>query len=390
LRLVKGDQRAIRQLNRSTILNFLRKQGSLSRVKLKQLSGLSGAAVTGVVAELIRDQLLIEESLGTSTGGRPPVLLAINPQSCLAVGIKLMPDHLTAVLTNISIETQTRIEYPLPDTAPAAVVAAVAATVKSLLKQAGRSRKRPLGVGIGMPGMIDFRHGVCVHSPMLGWRDVPIGAMIEKSLRCPVYVDNDVNAFAEAERLFGRGRQSSNFVVVTIGRGIGSGLVINGRTFRGHRGGAGELGHVLTERDGQACQCGNRGCLEAYASEPAMLRRIKEKAPGKAGQSIDAMLAGAKAGNKIVLEVLRDGGIRVGIAVASLVNLFDPELIVMGGEGMRLGEAFFGPLRESLFAHVFNGLGDDLEVVVEPWDDEAWARGAAGLVVGRTFDANFG
>jgi predicted NBD/HSP70 family sugar kinase len=120
-----------------------------------------------------------------------------------------------------------------------------------------------------------------------------------------------------------------------------------------------------------------------------MLGRIKEKAPGKAGQSIDAMLASVKAGNKIVLEVLRDGGARVGIAVAALVNLFDPELIVMGGEGMRLGEAFFGPLRESLFAHLFNGLGEGLEVVVEPWDDEAWARGAAGLVVGRTFDPNF-
>ena len=217
------------------------------------------------------------------------------------------------------------------------MVAAVAAAVKSLLKQAGRSRKPPLGVGIGMPGMIDFRHGVCVHSPMLGWRDVPIGEMIEKSLHCPVYVDNDVNAFAEAERLFGRGRQSSNFVVVTIGRGIGSGLVINGRTFRGHRGGAGELGHVPTQRDGRACQCGNRGCLEAYASEPAMLSRIKEKAPGKAGQSIDAMLASVKAGNKMSSKSC----VTVALsrhAVAALVNLFD-QADRDGGEGMRLSEA---------------------------------------------------
>lgn len=389
MRLVKGDQRAIRQLNRSAILNLLRRRGSVSRVQLKELSGLSGAAVTSVVAELMRDGLLIEQAVGTSTGGRPPVMLAINPKSCFAVGIKLMADHMTAVLTNISIETQERIDYPLPDAQPATVVAAVTAAVRKLLKQAGCSKKQLLGLGIGMPGMIDFRQGICVHSPMLGWRLVPIGKMIEQSVRCPTYIDNDVNAFAEAERLFGRGRQSSNFIVVTVGRGIGAGLVINGRTFRGHRGGAGELGHVPTETDGRPCQCGNRGCLEAYASEPAMLNRIKEKESGAAGQSIDGMLESAKAGNKATLEILRDGGRRVGVALAGLVNVFDPELIVIGGEGVRLGDAFFGPLRESLSAHVFNGLGDGLQVVTEPWDDDAWARGAAGLVVSRTFEANF-
>jgi len=386
---VKGDQRAIRRMNRGTILNLLRREGQLSRAQLGVRSGLSGAAVTTVVAELLRDELLVEHATGTSTGGRPPVYLTINPEKVFAVGIKLMPEHLTAVVTNISIEARERLDYPIADMRPGAVLDAVGRATRKLLKQAGCGDRSPLGVGIGMPGIIDFRRGVCVESPLLGWRDEPIGERLEKALGCPVFVDNDVNAFAEAERLFGRGRQASNFVLVTVGRGVGAGLVINGRTYRGQHGGAGDFGHMPLQGADRTCVCGRQGCLEAYASEPAMQEEFRRRSGARRAPGVARLVELAETGDPVASAILADGGSRLGTAVAALARLVDPELIVISGEGTRLGRAYFDPMHRSLRAH---GIGDGsraggIEVVMDPWNDDTWACGAAGLVVGETFNS---
>lgn len=385
MRSLRGnDQSVVRALNRNALLNMLLQGAPLSRVQLRERSGLSGAAVTAVIAELIEDGLVEEQATGPSTGGRPPVLLTVHYNARAAVGFKLMERGLDAVLANLGGEVGHHVRCDLPDTRPETVVRTAAEVTARLLDGSGVSRERLVGLGMGLPGVIDTESGVCVHSAYLGWHGVPIAELLERATGVPTVIDNDVNAFAAAERLFGHGRQARHLAVVTVGRGIGSGLVANGRTYRGARGGAGELGHTVSERGGRVCDCGKRGCLEAYASEPALVARAREAAPDLTLPDIHAVLA--QRDDPRLRALLTDAGERVGVALANLVNLFNPELIVIGGEGVRLGEPYFSALRRTLRENAFDGLADDLPVIIEPWGDEAWARGAASLAISRTFD----
>lgn len=386
MRSLRGnDQSVVRALNRNAIFNTLHREGPLSRVQLKERSGLSGAAVTGVVAELIRDGLVAEREAGVSTGGRPPVLLSVNYQARFAVGIKLMERRLEAVLTNLGGEVQYHLPLDLPDHQPETVVRVVQEAVQTLLTSTGTRTEQLTGLGIGLPGVIDDQ-GVCLHSDYLGWENVPITELLERTLGVPVWADNDVNAFAAAERLFGHGKGVSNLVVVTVGRGIGAGIVANGQPVRGRNGGAGEFGHVVSEKGGRPCECGKRGCLEAYASENALLAQAQEVAPDLKLSSRDDLYAHRH--EPRLQALFAQAGERIGLQLANLVNLLNPELIVIGGEGVRYGDLLFTPLRQALREHSFAGLARDLPVIVEPWGDDAWARGAASLAVSRTFDLN--
>lgn len=383
---LKGDQSAVRALNRRLVLNQLRQFGPLSRVKLAELTGLSSAAITGVTAELIQERFLTEQAVGESRGGRPPILLDLNYQAHQAVGLKLMEDRLEAVLTDLATRVLRRESRFLRGRSPHDVAEQAAEVTATLLAHADLSASHLVGIGMGLPGVIDANKGLCVQSPILGWRNVPIAALIADRVGVPVWVDNDVNAFAAAERLFGHGKRARSFVTVTVGRGIGAGLVLDGRIYRGRQGGAGELGHTVVEPGGRPCECGNRGCLEAYASEPSLLARFAEQHPHAAPADLPGLLALLSAEHPTAQALVADAGRRVGYALANLVNVLNPELIVLGGEGVRLGDAFVHPLRHALQESAFDGLAHDLPVVVDAWGDDAWARGAASLALQYTFD----
>ncbi|HWG85304.1 MAG TPA: ROK family transcriptional regulator, partial [Deinococcales bacterium] len=383
MRTLKGDQSTVRALNRRLILNTIRQSGPLSRSQLAERTGLSPAAVTGVTAELIADGYLLEGSLGEAVVGRPPILLDLNVSAFYAVGLKLMEDRIEAVLTDLATTVVERATLTLPDHTPESVAATAARAVDHFMT-GGRDRARLIGTGLGMPGVIDADSGTCRQSPILGWRDVPIGRMISEATGAPAWVDNDVNAFATAERLFGRGRNAQSFLTVTFGRGIGAGLVLDGRVYRGTFGGAGEFGHTTSEPGGRQCECGKHGCLEAYASEPALAARLAEHS-GLPNGGIEGFLAATSTGDPTALELQDDAARRAGIRLADLVNVLNPELVVIGGEGVRLGERFFEILRDSLAEHAFDGLADQLPFFVDEWGDDAWARGAASLAVQQAF-----
>ena len=387
MRTLKGDQSTVRAMNRRLILNHIRQTGPASRARLAEITGLSPAAVTAVTAELIGDQFLLERSVGESSGGRPPILLDLDFNAHYAVGLKLMESRLIGVLTDLSTQVIDQTSIALERHEPETVADSAAAITGELLGRARAGRERLIGVGLGMAGVIDAANGICRSSPYLGWRGVPIADLIRQRIGATVWIDNDVNAFAAAERLFGHGKRAQNFVVVTVGRGIGAGLVLGGELYRGRDGGAGEFGHTLSEPGGRRCECGNHGCLEAYASEPALVKRYNERVPKKAAvRDIGGFLDRLAGGDAATLELLEDAGNRVGRNLANLVNLLNPEVIVIGGEGVRLGEVFFAPMREAMREHAFNGLARDLPVFIDAWGDDAWARGAASLAVQRAFD----
>lgn len=255
--------------------------------------------------------------------------------------------------------------------------------MKAFLEAAEVEPERLIGTGIGLPGFIDPAAGVCRHSALLGWHDVPLEEMLEADFPTPVVLDNDVNTLTLYEALFGSGRGLEDFLVVTIGRGIGMGAVVNGRMMRGAGGGAGEFGHIPMVEDGPACTCGRRGCLEALASDPALVGQA-QAAGLKVENAVD-LLALAKAGDAMATDLYRRAGGWLGRGLATLVNLFNPHRIILSGEGMQAAEFLIPAVEAALSEHTFAGLAEELTLTVEPLDDVIWARGAASLALDALF-----
>lgn len=379
---LKGNPGTARLLNRRLVLNCLRHAGPMSRADLAGVTGLSPAAVTLVTAELMSEDLLQEGVHAITSAGRRPVPLDINYGARLAVGIKLTEQHLVGVLTDLSTKVLRGATIEFDNMAPGSVVNAAARLVRQLAPTRAE-RERLAGVGLGLPGLISTERGVVLESYRLGWSDVPLASLLAQRVEVPVWIDNDVNAYGVAQHLFGHGRQTGTLAVVTVGRGIGASLLINGRLHSGKRGAAAELGHVLVQEGGRACECGRLGCLEAYASEPSMLRLWRERVPGVEHSGIDAFFALAAQGDAVCVDILRQAGHQLGLRMADMVNLLDPDLLVIGGESVRFGPLLFDALRAALAQRVFYKVPP---LLIAEWGEDAWVRGAAALAIQKFFD----
>ena len=378
--LLRGNQGTTRAINRRLIINHLRRFGPTSRSELAEVTGLSPAAVTFVTASLIREGFVVESG-ASGTRLRP---IDINYSAHFAVGLKLMERELYAVLTDFSTRILNSLTLPFNRLNPIIVADAAAAATSSLLRQANVRRARLAGIGLGLPGIIDIAGGVCVQSHRLNWNDVPIAGMIAERTKVPVWADNDVNAFAVAEHLFGHGRKASSLIAVTTdGRGVGAGIVLDGQLYHGRHGGAGEFGHIPLVEDGRNCDCGRRGCLEAYVSVPSLVNELRTTEPRRNRITAEEMASLGAAGDAAVVKILGQAGRMLGRGLASLVNLFDPEILVIGGEGVRFGEPLFAPMRSELDR---SSMIPAPTVAIHVWDDDSWARGAAGLALQRFFD----
>lgn len=378
------SRQSTRQINEALVLGAVHDHGPISRTDLVELTALSPASITGITAKLINAGLVREREGGVSTGGRPPVLVDIDRDAGCVIGIKLTEHQLIAALTDLGAKTLAHHTVPLgADRSPGAVVSALTAIVQELRSEAPKSTF--FGVGVGLAGAIDRQAGICRFSPYLPWRDIPLGALLEARLDVPVVVENDVSALTLAERWFGGGAGLDDFVVVTLGRGVGLGMVLNGRLYRGGRGAGGEFGHITMQPDGPLCDCGKRGCLEALIGEPALSRSIV--AACGTDVSVETALERARAGDDVAARAFGAAAVMLGLALSGVVNVLNPRRIIVGGEGAAWLEFMAQPLRDTLAAHCFDGLFADLDLVVEPWDDEAWARGAAGLMLDELFHA---
>jgi predicted NBD/HSP70 family sugar kinase len=381
-RLRSANRRLLREINATLILGIVRDHGPIARMDIASLSGLSPATVSGITNELIAQGLIYEQEAGASTGGRPPILLSLNRQAGLVLGAKLTEREIVSALIDLdaAIVDQQTMHLP-PDPGPEQVVAAIADLVADLRSR--HPRQRIFGLGLGMAGVIDRRAGVCRFSPFFRWRDVPLGPLLAERLGLPVILDNDVNTLTLAEQWFGTGSGVSDFLVVTLGRGVGMGMILNGQLYRGGCGGAGEFGHITIDPDGPPCDCGKRGCLEALVSNPALLRQAR----AMLGHDVDfdEAVARARDGDGTLQAIFAGAGRRLGLALSHLVNVFNPRLMIVGGEGARAADLFLPALRETLAVHCFDGFFNDLQLVVDPWGDDAWARGAAGLMLEELF-----
>lgn len=378
-----AQKHLLRAINRAAILNMIKAHGTIARTDIALHTGLSPATVSTLTAELIEDGLIFEKQEGTSRGGRRPILLALEPNGAKVVGIKLAEDDATLALTDLNAKIVHHINIPLAERDPKNVSLQLVRGIDQLLDTAGVLRKHLLGVGVGVSGVVDSKMGVCLTSPHNGWRDVPFASLLERHLDCMAYLDNNVNTLTLIEQIYGAGQQLTDFLVVTIGRGVGMGIVANGQIVRGATGGAGEFGHIVIDPDGFACNCGNRGCLETFVADPWLVRRAQMH--GVAVNDPEALTQQADAGNRLAREVFADAGTVLGCAIASLVNLFNPSLIIISGEGVRAGALIFDPMRRAMQQHMFAQLAEAVSVCIEPLTDTTWARGAASLVLEKLF-----
>jgi len=393
-----ADRFLIRSINQSILLNLVRGHAPISRPQLAMLSGLSQATVIKITNNLIDRHLILEEEYAESTGGRRAGLLEINPEGAFAVGLMAQPTSLTAVILNLNSDPvySQQWDIAMRDNYPQAIDL-VAQCLEELFSKSGISREKIIGVGLGMGGLIDAENGCCVDSWIMNWQNVEISRPLEDRLRIPVFLDNDINCLAIYEKLFGQGQPYHHFLVVAVGRGVGLGIVINDDLYRGASGGAGEFGHTAVTTEGRLCACGNSGCLETYVSDAGIVKNYLEYVRsntyslemGVQELTTHEVLGLARNGDEAAKAAFHRAGILLGVSLANLVNIFNPECVVLSGHdddaSILCGDWLLEPMHQEFKQHLFSQMGRDLHFIVERRDFESWARGAGSLVLRHFF-----
>ncbi len=379
------------------MLRHIRQAGPVPRIELADRTGISRATVTTITAELLSHGLIEEvaraDSSGDSRRGRPRVDLRINGKAHLLAGMKLTDRKLSLVLMDFEGAELAELETQMPASmqSPGQLATEIGAALNVLTARAGRSLADLSGVGVGIAGVVEAARGFVYWSPSLSDRNIPLGAVLSDHLGIPVFVDNDANLVAVAEQGFGLGRGHDDFIVVTIESGVGLGLVIGGKVYRGTRGCGAEFGHTKIHFEGALCRCGQRGCLEAYVADYALLREALT-VPGAADPTegtearMQALLAAARAGDASARSILDRSGRVFAMGLANLVNIFDPELIILAGEQMQFDHLYADAVIEAMRRSIVQVDKPPPEVVIHKWGNLMWARGAAAYALDQVTD----
>jgi predicted NBD/HSP70 family sugar kinase len=328
-----GDQTLLKRMNKSLVLDTIIASAPISRADISAKIGMNKASVSSLVTEWIEEQLVLETGLGQSSGGRKPVMLLYNRRAGFAVGVDLGVNYISAVLTDLSGDVVLQERHRLSTSDPVSVTTHVVRITRSLIAQAPDAPYGIVGIGAGVPGIVD-ETGTVLTAPNFGWRDVPLAAMLQDEIGLPVTIDNEANAGAVGEKQYGIGQAVGNLVYISAGIGIGTGLIVGHEVYRGASGFSGELGHMTIQADqGLPCSCGSVGCWEMYASENALLHRTG-RIPER--EELESVIRLASEGDAAAIQVFADIGRYLGIGIATIVNAFNPEMIIIGN---RLGLA---------------------------------------------------
>lgn len=378
-----GSLEALRERNRSRVIETLRREGVSSRAEIARRTGLSRTTVSSLVTDLLSAGLVTEraEHSRAAHAGRPPVMISLDQSAGVALGIDFGHSHLRVALADLSSAVIGELEREIDvDHAGASGLDAAAELAEELLDGAGIESDRVIGAGMGLSGPIDHVTGRAHASAILpGWIDVDAQKGMEERLGVPVRLENDANLGALAEAAFGAGRGASNLVYLMMSSGIGAGLFLNGRLFRGTVGTAGEVGHTLVDEGGPLCRCGNRGCLETFASGPVLAELVS--AARDETVSMPRMLELAAEGDAGARRVIADAGRVTGRALANLCNQLNPELIVVGGRLAQAGDVLLDPLRESIRRYAIAAAADAVSVLPSGLGERAELLGALALVI---------
>ncbi|GLZ61265.1 ROK family transcriptional regulator [Micromonospora sp. NBRC 107095] len=390
MELARATNRSVRLRNRSALLTKLFLDGPLTRQDLVRSTGLSQPAVSNVVADMIDEGLVAEAGAAESDGGRPSMLLRIEPRFAFVVGVDVGETRVRMELFDFAMTLLASVEYPLDParTEPDLVAGHVLAGIDALTGQAGVTPGDVLGVGIGVSGVVEQGAEAVVHAQALGWDRVPLERLIGAGTDVPLHIDNGAKTLGQAEMWFGAGRGARHAVFALVGSGVGASVVTNGVTYRGASSSAGEWGHTTLVYGGRACRCGARGCLEAYVGAEAIIDRYREArrgraVPGEDEESQLAALVAAAETSATARRVLDDTAGYLGAGVANLINLFNPERVVLGGwAAMALGD-LLPAVREAAGRQALRQPYEQASIELCRLGVDAVALGAATLPIAR-------
>jgi len=325
-----GDQHLVKKINKAIVLDVIRTNSPLSRARLSDMTGLHKGTVSALVGELIEERFVYEIGFGQSSGGRKPVMLLFNKTAGHAVGVDLGVNYVLAVLTDLEgqIVAETQVELERQDVE--FVYGKLADAMRNLIGQAPDSPYGIVGAGVGVAGIVDGEGNV-LFAPNLEWENVDLKHRLENEFGFPVVIENEANAGALGEKHYGTGKNASNLVYLSVGIGIGAGIVIGKQLFKGGAGFSGEIGHTTIETNGKKCRCGNNGCWERYASERAVLELARPLGVDR----LEALVGLADRESPEAIRVFQQVGEKLGIGIANIVNTFNPELIIIGNRMTR-------------------------------------------------------
>ena len=392
-----GDQTFVREMNLSTVVRCLHEAAPLSRAGLASMTGLNKTTVSSLVEDLIDRGLVYEAGLDTSAGGRPATLLELNPQAGCIISVVLGVDHVAVIVTDFVGEIHWRRSTETDPTAGQEAILELALHIVDEAIQACRANdSRLLGLGLATPGTVNVDDGILVFSPNLQWYNVPFREILQKHTGLLVFVDNDANAAAQAEHLFGVAKRIHNFITVFAGVGVGGGLFLNGELYRGAGGYAGEIGHAsfMVDHYRRPCRCGNRGCWETSVAQDSVIERVRTRlavgrnslisrlmAEQRSPLTVPLIVQAADAGDAEAREALAETGSLLGLGIANLVSIFNPEMVVLGGPLSVAGEYLLPPIREAVRNTTLPEIHERVEIVLSAFGADASVVGAAALVV---------
>ena len=392
-----ADQALVRELNLSLVLRLIHNEPSVSRAKIAHFTGLNKSTVSSLVDFLIDRKLIHETGINSVGTGRPARLLEINPYAGSVIGAEFGVDFVAVAVTDFT----GNILWRKKDSAhPADRQEETLAKVLDLIKQAivvcNEKELNILGLGIATPGTVNLEDGVLIFAPNLQWRNVPLRAYFSKHTGLKVFIENDANSAALGEHLFGNAKTSLDFIFVFAGIGIGGGLFLNGHLYRGDMGYAGEIGHspIMAEPFQSPCHCGNRGCWETYANQHSIIRRVQARLDARRSSMVSTLMEeqeaplsitiikqAADAGDKEVLEALSETGSAMGLGLATLLNMFNPEKIFLGGPLSIVGNYLLPAIKESAIIHALPEMRPNIEILLSSFEQDASLIGAISIVV---------
>jgi glucokinase-like ROK family protein len=389
-----ANKNLMRAINRFKILHTIRAHKLISRVDITKLTGLSQATVTGITASLIDEGLLLEKRPGESEGGRPPILIALNPDGAYAVGVYLSISQINVVIIDLEATILASYEMPLrkQNYAPEAIADKIVQAVQECMWQANFSRTEISGIGIGLPGLVDSYSGLIRFLPNYQWEKVNLRDIVQKKIDHPTYIENSTNSLTLAEQWFGEGRGIDNFIVVTLEYEVGMGMIINGQLYRGHKGTAGEFGHTTINPDGPCCRCGKKGCIEAIVGNNAILREAEAAAQkdewkpnNPADITIEEVIFAAKEGAPCLRNIFAQAGRVLAIGLSNLIRIFNPAKIIISGRGVKAGDLLFDSMYKTIPQYISSRTNGDTEIVIKSWNQNAYARGSGTVVLQEIF-----
>ena len=392
-----GNSKLMQKLNRFIILNTIRNYGPISRSEIAERLKISPTTVTSAVRKLLRDKLVCEAEKGASRGGRKPTLIRFFPDSQFIIGVSITKSSIKITEMNLDAKVRRKEVFSVTNLTGQPLITYLLNLIERFLS-VYHNLKRCVGISIISSGIIDYVKGVIRYNPKLKLKDIPLKKMVEEHFKLKTWLENDTNAIALAENNFGAYTKFKNLVYVRIGDGVGAGIIVNGSIFHGSWGGAGELGHVSIDKDGIRCDCGNKGCLENYVSWPAIYSKVisaitREKhtmmlelTNGDMTKITPTIFHRAlKEGDRLAKDIMEEIATYLSIGIVDLVNLFNPDIIIIGGKVARDNQFLLSAVENLVLKRALNTLTDGLKICPASLSENFESMGAAAVLLQDVF-----